>query len=150
MFTKSTEYAIRALVYVILQNSNGRRPGFKEIAKGIDSPEPYLAKILQNLTKLEIIKSAKGRGGGFFFPNPERKLPLFEVIKVTEGESFFTKCGFGLNNCDANNPCPVHEHYKPIREQLFSFVMKESIQSLAGKVENHEAVLTREILNQAN
>ena len=148
MFTKSTEYAIRALVYIIIQNANGRRPGFKEIAKGINSPEPYIAKILQNLTKLEIIKSAKGRGGGFFFPEPEKDLPLYEVIKVTEGEHFFTKCGFGLDNCDANNPCPVHENYKPIREQLFSFVMKESIQTLAGKVENHEAVLSREILNQ--
>lgn len=148
MFTKSTEYAIRALVYIIIQNATGRRPGFKEIAKGINSPEPYIAKILQNLTKLEIIKSAKGRGGGFFFSKPEKSLPLYDVIKVTEGEGFFTKCGFGLDNCDANNPCPVHANYKPIREQLFSFVMKESIQSLAGKVENHEAVLNREILNQ--
>ena len=37
MLGKTTEYAIRALVYIYIQNIEGERPGFKEIAKMIDS-----------------------------------------------------------------------------------------------------------------
>jgi|SRR3989304_5212731 len=143
MFTKPTEYAIRALVYIVLQNMNGKRPGFKEIAKEINSPVQYLAKILQNLTKYELINSIRGRGGGFFFTKPKATLPLYDVIKITEGERFFTRCGFGLPSCDAENPCPLHESYMPMREELFRLVNQESIQSLAEKITKHEAVLSR-------
>ena len=67
MLGKTTEYAIRSLVYVFIQNQEGKRPGFKEIAKKINSPEQFTAKVLQNLARAELISSIKGRGGGFFF-----------------------------------------------------------------------------------
>ena len=38
MFNKETEYALRGLVYIQLQNTNGRRPGIVEIAKEIEAP----------------------------------------------------------------------------------------------------------------
>lgn len=67
MLGKSTEYAIRALVYIAMQNGRQKRPGCKEVAKEIGSPEHFTAKILQQLVKHGVINSAKGRGGGFFF-----------------------------------------------------------------------------------
>ena len=33
MFNKETEYALRGLVYIMLQNMKNRRPGTAEIAK---------------------------------------------------------------------------------------------------------------------
>ena len=143
MFSKQTEYAIRGLVYILMENKNGRRPGFKEIAREIDSPEQYLAKILQVLTKQELIRSVKGRGGGFFFAHPHQPLPLFDVIKITEGEKFFTNCVIGLQSCNAKNPCPLHHNYVPVREELLGIFTKESVQSLAEKIINKEAVLSR-------
>lgn len=143
MLGKTTEYAIRALVYICIQNQEGKRPGFKEISKKIDSPEQFTAKILQNLARAELISSMKGRGGGFFFDQPSVPLTLYEVISVLEGEKFFSKCGFGLKRCDADNPCPLHNDYSPVREGFFRLVKKETIQSLAKKINEQEAVLTR-------
>lgn len=143
MFTKQTEYSIRALVYIAVQNGNRVRPGFREIAKETGSPEHYMAKILQNMTRHQIIASARGRGGGFFFPKPEQELLLYDVIKITEGEGFFTNCGLGLNECDDSNPCPIHDQYTSIREKLLHFLKTESIQALAGKINDHKAVLNR-------
>ncbi|MBP8790720.1 MAG: Rrf2 family transcriptional regulator, partial [Breznakibacter sp.] len=51
MLSKGTEYAIRALVYIQLQNRVDRRHGVEEIGKEIDAPVAYSAKILQTLTK---------------------------------------------------------------------------------------------------
>jgi DNA-binding IscR family transcriptional regulator len=67
MLSKSTEYAIRALVYIQLCTWEQKRPGASEIAKEIEAPVAYTAKILQILTKSQLIDSLKGRGGGFFF-----------------------------------------------------------------------------------
>src|SRR5512133_1541606 len=111
MLGKTTEYAIRALVYIYIQNLEGKRLGFKEISKNIDSPVQFTAKVLQNLTRAELILSMKGRGGGFFFDHAATQLTLYDVIRVMEGEKFFSKCGFGLKRCDGENPCPLHGDY---------------------------------------
>jgi Rrf2 family protein len=143
MLGKTTEYAIRALVYIFIQNQEGKRPGFKEISKKIDSPEQFTAKVLQNLARAELISSIKGRGGGFFFDQSAAPLTIYDVISVMEGEKIFSKCGFGLKRCDGENPCPLHDDYSPVRESFFKLVKKETIQSLAKKINEQEAVLTR-------
>lgn len=143
MLGKTTEYAFRALVYIYIQNLKGLRPGFKEIARMIDSPEQFTAKVLQNLARSEVISSLKGRGGGFFFAEPTKPTTLFRIIEAIEGEAYFTSCGFGLSRCDANKPCPLHENYAPVRDAFFKMVNEITIQSLAIKVNKNEAILNR-------
>ncbi|MDY0200896.1 MAG: Rrf2 family transcriptional regulator [Bacteroidales bacterium] len=143
MLTKTTEYALRALVYIYIQNNEGKRPGFREVSKMIDSPEQFTGKVLQSLTRAGIISSLKGRGGGYFFDDLTIPLTLFEVIETVEGTEFFLKCGFGLNQCNAGDPCPMHEGYSKIRDDFYKFVNEQTIQSLAQKIGNNEATLTR-------
>ena len=143
MLTKSTQYAIRALVYIQLQNWYNQRPGVLEIAREIEAPEAYTAKILQRLTKNHLLDSAKGRGGGFFFSDQDLILTLYEVVLVMEGDAGFHQCGFGLKDCNEKNPCPLHDRYLAVRDGFFQITKTESIQSLARKIVKGEAVLNR-------
>jgi len=145
MITKSTEYAIRALVYVHLRNEQEKRPGVEEIAKEIEAPVAFSAKVLHTLTRHELLSSMKGRGGGFFFKKNQKSLMLFDIIRVLEGDAFFHKCGFGLNECDNDNPCPLHDQYKTVRDGFYQIVKTETIQSLSDKIRDGEAVLNRVI-----
>src|SRR5665647_1764926 len=124
MLGKTTEYAIRALVYIYIQNIKGERPGFKKIAKMIDSPEQFTGKVLQNLTRANIVSSIKGPGGGFFFIEPANPITLFKVIEAIEGKEYFLKCGFGLKRCDTNNPCPLHDDFAPVEIHFLKWLMK--------------------------
>jgi Rrf2 family protein len=131
MFNKETEYALRGLVYIQLQNINGRRPGIAEIAREIEAPHFFTAKILQRMVKHGFIQSLKGKGGGFYFEEDKNELPISVVVSVTEGNKLLSDCGFGLKHCDTNNPCPLHEQYAPIREAIKNLVSNETILSLA-------------------
>jgi len=133
MFNKETEYALRSLVYIQLQNNENRRPGIEEIAVEIEAPRFFTAKILQRLVKHEIILSVKGKGGGFYFDKNKADLPIKSLIILTEGNKIFDSCGFGLKHCDPNNPCPLHEQYAPIRDAIDRLVSAETIQSLVQK-----------------
>lgn len=147
MLTKSTEYAIRALVYVQLQNWNKKRPGVNEIAKEIETPPAFTAKILQLLTKHKLLESSKGRGGGFYFGNENQNLTLYRVIVIMEGDSCFTKCGFGLKNCSNNNPCPLHEKYVHVREGFLKIAETETIQTISKRIVDGKAFLKSENLS---
>jgi len=134
MFNKETEYALRGLVYIKLQNIQNKRPGTAEVSKEIEAPHFYTAKILQRLVRAGFLESLKGKGGGFYFDPDKPDLTLGKLISSIEGDSSFTGCGFGLKQCSAENPCPVHEKYAPIREAINRLVSEETVQSLAKKV----------------
>jgi Rrf2 family protein len=148
MLTKSTEYAIRALVYVQLQNWQKIRPGVSEIAREIEAPTAFTAKILHLLTSRKILESMKGRGGGFFFTNNDSDLSLFQVITLMEGDSIFTKCGIGLKNCTDENPCPLHHRYIALRAELLNMSHSETVGMLAHKIRKGQAVLNRIVTNE--
>ncbi len=143
MLSKSTEYAIRALVFVQLSNMEYKRPGVIEIAREIEAPTAFTAKILHILTTHGLLLSMKGRGGGFLFPDYHSESTLYDVIIVTENERLFTKCGFGLKHCSDDNPCPLHEEYAGIRDRILKLAKSETIVSLAQKIKDGKAILNR-------
>ena len=146
MFNKETEYALRSLVYIWLQNMEDRRPGIAEIAREIAAPQFYTAKILQRLVRQGFINSIKGKGGGFFFDVNKPELTIKDLVTHTEGTNIITGCGFGLKNCSEDNPCPLHEKYSPIREAIEMLVSNETIQSLAKKSAQSFIVKKKEVI----
>lgn len=141
LLSKSTEYALRALVFIWLQNQEGKRPGVQEIASEIDAPLPYAAKVLQSLTRKNLLNSAKGRGGGFFFDEIHQSLTLYDVIISFEGTEGFHGCGFGLPFCNSSNPCPLHDEFTRIREQYDNMAKNITIPDLSKKIINGTAKL---------
>lgn len=134
MFNKETEYALRGLVYIKLQNIKEKRPGTAEVAKEIDAPHFFTAKILQRLVRAGFIESLKGKGGGFYFDPEKPDVTLNKLISSIEGDKSFSGCGFGLKKCSESNPCPVHEKYAPIKEAINKLLSEETVESLAIKV----------------
>jgi len=140
MFNKETEYALRGLVYIQIQNLKGNRPGTDEIAREIEAPRFFSAKILQRLVRLGFVMSLKGKGGGFFFDKNRPELTIKELIYALEGNNIITGCGFGLKNCNSDNPCPLHDQYAPIREAIDRMVTSGTIQSLAREYGGNQMV----------
>lgn len=84
------------------------------------------------------MESHKGKNGGFFFDSQKPDLPLKDFIIAIEGDKLFYGCGFGLKQCDENNPCPLHHHYAPIRDALNNLTSNQTVQSLAEKFRSAE------------
>ena len=143
MLSKASEYAIRALVYIETKNRGNNRPGYREIAAAIDAPEQFTAKLLQSLVRQGLLKSVRGRGWGFFFDADADPLKLVDVITSVEGNKLFTKCGIGLSQCSSESPCPIHHEYAVIRDRYLNLVSQTTIQILAARIMEGDAVLNR-------
>lgn len=64
---------------------------------------------MQKLAKSNIISSAKGRSGGFYLNDEQlQTLTIKDVCSAFDGEKILSDCILGLNECNENNPCPVH------------------------------------------
>ncbi len=117
-FSKTCEYAIRAVIFIAQKSEGGRKISIKDVAAGIDSPIHFMAKILQELSKRDIIQSTKGPNGGFFIDTGSQKHTIADVVLAIDGDRIFKGCGLGLKNCSETKPCPLHNEFKVIRQKL--------------------------------
>lgn len=132
MFSKACEYGIRATIYVAGESLQGRRAGLKEIAKEIDSPLAFTAKVLQQLARHSIVDSVKGPSGGFEISRKGMdKIKLSHIVSAIDGDSIYTGCGLGLKSCSEIHPCPAHYKFKAIREELRKMLEKTSVYELS-------------------
>ncbi|WP_228238295.1 RrF2 family transcriptional regulator [Allomuricauda sp. M10] len=136
MFSKACEYGIRATVYIALQSLEGRRVIVNEIAKEIDSPIAFTAKILQQLSKSKVIHSVKGPTGGFEIErNNMNTVKLSMIVHAIDGDDIYVGCGLGLKECNASRPCPLHDKFIDIRNDLRSMLENTSLYELATGLE---------------
>lgn len=141
MLSKSCKYAIRAVVYVASRADEKVKLGVKEIAKEIDAPEAFTAKILQVLTKHQVISSLKGPYGGFFIEDFQLQQPLLNVVNAIDGLQAFTGCGLGLKFCSETKPCPFHYEYKDVRTRMLNTFKETTVQKLAANLEKGMALI---------
>ncbi|AEL23976.1 RrF2 family transcriptional regulator [Cyclobacterium marinum] len=142
MFSKACEYGIRAVIYIWSKSADGVKLGVKDICKEIDTPEFFTAKILQSLAKQNLISSTKGPNGGFYISKEQENMKLLAVVEAIDGDKLFRGCGLGLKHCNENHPCPIHDDYKIIRENLVKLLSEKTIRELAKEVNEGKATLT--------
>lgn len=142
MFSKACEYAIKSTIFIAEQSKLGKRVGIKEIAKTIDSPEAFTAKILQQLSKNQIIDSVKGPSGGFSIDKSKlHKLKLSHIVKAIDGDQIYNGCGLGFKECSERKPCALHNRFKFVRNELRKMLDETSLQELSMNLENGLAFL---------
>ncbi|HRP52222.1 MAG TPA: Rrf2 family transcriptional regulator [Fluviicola sp.] len=132
MFSKACEYAIRSSIFIAQKSMDGKRTSLKEIAKEIDSPEAFTAKILQQLARNKIVDSIKGPQGGFEIPqNRIESIKLKDIVFAIDGDAIYTSCGLGMKQCSESHPCPIHAQFKIIKNGLLSMLESTTLKQLS-------------------
>lgn len=98
LITRDTDYAIRALCYIA--KNEKETISVKELVTRLKIPRPFLRKILQVLNNEKILKSHKGKSGGFKLAKTPCKIGLLELMKIFQGPFKLSEHIF------KNSPCP--------------------------------------------
>lgn len=134
MFSKSSKYAIRSILFLATQSTEQQRFGSKRLAEELDVPIHFLAKILQDLSRNGLISSAKGPGGGFYLTAQNQSLTILEILEAVDGNEIFKGCVLGFASCSDKNPCPIHVQVYAYREGLRYQLAHLSVTELAAKI----------------
>lgn len=143
MFSKTCEYAVRAMIFIAQKSKDGNKVGIKEIAKGIDSPEHFIAKILQELSRKKLLQSLKGPNGGFYLDDEAQECSLADIVKMIDGDKLFTGCGLGLKHCSETHPCPIHHEFKSVRKDILAMLENARLAEFAERLDKSLTFLKR-------
>ena len=143
MFSKTCQYAIKAVIYIHKQSLEGKKVGAKEIGQEIDAPDAFTAKILQILVRQQVVGSFKGPTGGFFVDKSHESKTLKDVVMAIDGDGLFHGCSLGLKQCSEVNPCPLHFEVVKVRKEMDHMLTFKSIKHLAVEVIKGETRLSQ-------
>ncbi|MCF6213603.1 MAG: Rrf2 family transcriptional regulator [Flavobacteriaceae bacterium] len=118
MLSHASKYAIRAVIFLVLHSDKQKKLGVKYIAETLGIPEPFLAKLLQQLVRGNLLSSVKGPNGGFYISDANEKNNMCQIIEEIDGHPLFDTCFMGLDACSATNPCPLHHLVVDFKENL--------------------------------
>ncbi len=144
MLSNSCRYGIRAILYLASKDVRGNKIGIRQISEDLKLPTPYLAKILQNLVKHRILSSTKGPNGGFSLLRKPESITILDIVKIIDGEEVLTNCIIHNGSCSSvrksMKPCPVHDDYSKIREDLISMFKGKTIAEIVKKANYSENI----------
>jgi Rrf2 family protein len=130
LFSRSAEYAIRAMIFLAAREP-GKLAGAREISQAENIPMPFLWKILHMLAKRRLVRSFKGIRGGYELALPADRISIGAIVNVSDGNEFRETCVLGLPECDQRHPCPLHDQWKGIRARVTEMLDETSLADLA-------------------
>ncbi|WP_162085846.1 RrF2 family transcriptional regulator [Sulfuriferula nivalis] len=134
ILSRTSQYAVQAMIYMATQPPNTPVLN-KDIAERLNVPAPYLAKILQAMSKGGLLSSFRGRLGGFCLREPAAQISLMRLLQLTEGADFTQSCLLGLKRCSDETACPVHARWLPIKEKVIEMLNQMTLADLAVAVQ---------------
>ncbi len=126
MLSGTAEYALRAVVHIA--RTPGERPiTAKELSRAVGVPRNYLGKVLHELVRAGVLRSTRGKLGGFRLALPPGELSLVQIVSLFDPIGERRRCLLGRPECSEVNPCPMHHRWKEVAEQISRFFSETTL-----------------------
>jgi len=131
MLSGTAEYALRAVVY-LARHQEDRPVRTGDLARELGVPKNYLSKVLNALVRGGVLRSSRGRLGGFQLAVPPAELPLIRVVSLFDAIGERRRCLLGRPECSDLHPCPMHQRWKATAERISSFFRETTVADVLG------------------
>jgi len=128
LITRETDYAVRTVLY--LAGERDRIANVTEVAQAMHIPKSFLAKILQRLTKNNILISTRGVKGGFRLAKKPSEISLLDIMMSIQGAATINLCVIDSKKCRLSTTCSVHPVWVDIRKEVEKRLQKHTIAAL--------------------
>lgn len=133
MLSRTAGYALNAALYIALNSTPDRPVPATEIARALDIPANYLAKILRGLARTGVLNSERGRNGGFSLALPAREIRLAELAAPFETLGEARQCLLGRGACTDVGGCPAHKEWQRASTPAFRFLEERTLEDLVER-----------------
>lgn len=111
--SRTAEYALRAML-ALANNGPGQVLAAERLAEMTGTPANYLGKTLYALVKAGLLRSARGRTGGFALALPPDQLTVARIADVFAEPSPPRPCLLGTGPCTSERPCAAHFRWSAV------------------------------------
>jgi Rrf2 family protein len=121
-----SDYAVRAVLWLSQRYEEDTARTVDEMAKDEGIPPNYLVQILIELKSAHIVKSHRGKEGGYMLARPPAKITFGDVLRCMHGEIFDSPA---LE--DSMCPAALHKAWQTLQKNLNDSADSINFQQLA-------------------
>lgn len=143
MLSKKAKYAIKALL--ALANQRGEEPiRIADLARAEQIPPKFLELILLGLKNNGLLRSRKGKGGGYMLARDPSEIYLGQIVRMFDGPLAPVPCAsqtayFPCADCRNEAVCGVHLAMKEVRDATARILDGTSLAALRARIDQAEA-----------
>ncbi len=116
---------------VLLAGRPGEVISTRQIAATLRVSPAHLSKVLQRLSKVGLVRSMRGPGGGFHIVKGRETLPLLRVYEAIEGRLAPQNCLLHAPACGGKR-CIFGGLLKRLNKEVRDYLAKHRLGDLAG------------------
>jgi len=126
LYSNACTYAVRALVRLTKIRPDGYVL-LDELCADTTLPRHFVAKIFQGLVRKKLLKSAKGRGGGFALARKADELTLAQIVTAIDGDDVLDRAQTGIQDEQG----PILPGWRPVGDQVRAYLEQTTLARLA-------------------
>lgn len=100
------------------------------IYKKLKVPKKYLQRLLTLLAKKGLIKSTRGKFGGYALAKNAEEISLADIVDAVQGVNDEPTCFFGFGKCALKQPCVMHEVWAASQKNLLHILSSTKLSEL--------------------
>ena len=122
-------YALIIMINIALSENT---ISLKDIAEKENLPIKYLEKIMSLLVKAQLVKSIRGKDGGYILVKDASEYSIGEILRASEGDLKSKACD--TDNCEKQNTCPTVKFFDGLYKEINEYVDKRYLSDLIKEV----------------
>jgi Rrf2 family protein len=144
MLSQKCKYALQALLVLAREKSPETLLLVSDIAERENLPKKFLEAILLELNRNGLVRSRRGRGGGYALAKPADLITFGQVVRIMDGPlaplscvsvNYYRRC----DDCKDEQACEIRKVMRRVRDAI---AHELDGTSLAAALVNTPAVLT--------
>ena len=131
LLTKKSEYALLSLISIA---KSEEAKNVDVLSRELDISKSFLAKIMQNLAKHELVISHRGVNGGFALKKSWEEITIFEIVVAAEERTpTVFECAPSLGSCPNQKAmsCTIWPLLNNLQFKVNDFLKQLTLKDLA-------------------
>jgi Rrf2 family protein len=131
MLSQKARYALRAMLHLAAQR-RGELHSIADVAEAANVPRKFLEQILLDLKKRGLVRSVRGRQGGYSLGRETGAISFAEIIRVIDGPLALSPCASGTayrrcEDCSDETTCAIRKSLIDVRNSTAKILEKHSL-----------------------
>jgi Rrf2 family iron-sulfur cluster assembly transcriptional regulator len=134
MLSLRADYAVRAMLALGAMD-RGAPISARRIAERTRIPARFVAHVMADLGRAELVRGARGRGGGYRLATTADRIDLLQIVDAVDGSDSLPRCVLRGGPCDVNGRCAVHDAFAGATAALRDRLHDATLAGLVDKAE---------------
>ncbi len=146
MLSRKTKYAIKALI-ALAEHGPAEPVRIADLAREQQIPPKFLELILLELRNQGILRSRKGKGGGYLLARDPSAIYLGQIVRMFDGPLAPVPCAsqtayVPCSDCRNEAVCGVHLAMKKVRDATAKILDGTNLAQLLRQIDNASLIAT--------